>query len=89
MVSTENVGCKLLNTIKSIYVISLACIRVKRGESDYFRIDIGVRQECIMSPWLFNVYMKAVMKNLKMGMGRREEGGVRLASCMQMAWFVW
>ena len=27
-----------------------------------------------MSPWLFNVYMDEVMKELKMGMGRR---GVR------------
>ena len=27
-----------------------------------------------MSPWLFNVYMDAVMKEVKMGMGRR---GVR------------
>ena len=32
-----------------------------------FRIDSGVIQGCIMSPWLFNVYMKEV----KMGMGRR------------------
>ena len=28
-----------------------------------------------MSPWLFNVYMDAVIKEVKMGMGRR---GVRL-----------
>ena len=26
-----------------------------------------------MSPWLFNVYMDAAMKELKMGMGRRGE----------------
>ena len=34
----------------------------------------GVRQGCIMSPWLFIVYMDEVMKELKMLMGRR---GVR------------
>ena len=37
-------------------------------------IDSGVRQGCIMSPWLFHVYMDAVMKDVKMGMERR---GVR------------
>ena len=37
-----------------------------------FRIDSGVRKGCIMSPWLFNVYMYAVMKEMKMGMGGGE-----------------
>ena len=27
-----------------------------------------------MSPWLFNVYMGGVMKEVKMGIGRRGEG---------------
>ena len=26
--------------------------------------DSGVRQECIMSPWLFNLYMDAMMKEV-------------------------
>ena len=30
----------------------------------------GVRQQCIISPWLFNVYLDGVMKEVKMGMGR-------------------
>ena len=34
-------------------------------------IDSGVKQECIMSPWIFNVYIDEVMKEVKMGMGRR------------------
>ena len=32
--------------------------RVKGGESEGFRIDSGVRQGCIMSLWIFNVYRK-------------------------------
>ena len=32
--------------------------------SECFRVDSGVRQVCIMSSWLFNVYMNAVMKEL-------------------------
>ena len=63
---------KLLNSIKSMYINSLACIRVKGGESEYFRVDNGVRRECIISLWLFNIYMDAVMKEVKMEMGGGE-----------------
>ena len=66
-----DVGGKLFNGIKSMYVNNLACVRVKEGKSECFRIDIGVKQVCIMFPWLFSVYMDAVfMKEVKMGMGR-------------------
>ena len=34
---------KLLNGIKSMHVNSLACIRIKGGESEHFRINSGVR----------------------------------------------
>ena len=57
-----DVGGKLLNGIKSMYVNSLVCVRVKRGESECFKVNSGVRQGCIMSPWLFNAYMDAVIK---------------------------
>ena len=36
-------GDKLLNGINSMYVNSLTCVRVKRGESEGFRIDSSVR----------------------------------------------
>ena len=66
---------KLSNDKKSMYVKILACVRVEGSESECFRIDNVVRQGCIMSPWLFNVYMDALMKEVKMVMGRREESG--------------
>ena len=61
-----------MNGIKIIYVDSI-CVRVKGCKNDCFRIDNGVTEVRIMSPWLFNVYMDAVMKELKMGMGRGGE----------------
>ena len=56
-----DVGRKLLNGIKSIYVNSQSCVIVKGGGSECFRINSGV-------------YMDTVMKEVKMGMGR---SGVR------------
>ena len=69
-----NVGGKLLSGIKSMYIDNLACVRIKKAESEWFRIDSGLRQGCIMSPWLFNIYMNALMKEVKGEMGRK---GVR------------
>ena len=79
-----DVSSKLLNGIKSIYVNSLAFIRVQGGEGKCFRIESCVRQDCIMSPELFDAYMDPVMKEMKMGIGRIEENGDCLESCMQI-----
>ena len=49
-----------------------------------FKIDSGVKQGYIMSPWLFNIYFNTVMKEVKMGMERR---GDYLSSGKKMAWF--
>ena len=57
--------------IKSLHASSLPSIRVKGGESECFSVDIGVRQGCIMFPWIFNVYMDAVMKEVKMRKWRK------------------
>ena len=50
------------------------------GESEQFRIESWLRQRYIMFPWVFNVYMDAVIREVKMGMGRRGvrflEGGI-------------
>ena len=58
------VNGRLLNGIKSLYDESEACVRVNRTESEWFKIENGVRQGCVLSPWLFNIYMDGVMKEL-------------------------
>ena len=57
--------------IKSTYVESLTCVRVKGDESERFMVPPGVKQNCIMSPGIFNVHKDAVMNEEKMGMGRK------------------
>ena len=44
-----NVKRKLLDGIKSMYVDSLACVRVKGRMHERFRIDSGLIQVCFMS----------------------------------------
>ena len=43
MLRMYDVGIKLLSGIKSMYVNSSACVRVKGHEGDQFRMDSGMR----------------------------------------------
>ena len=35
---------------------------VRMDVSDRFPVNEGLRQGCVMSPWLFNVYMDGVVR---------------------------
>ena len=66
------VGGELLSAVRAFYVDSNACVRIDGVESESFEIGVGVRQGCVMSPWLFNIFMDGVMKEVKMRI--RNEG---------------
>ena len=44
---------------------SKACVKIGGKLSEYCDVKVGVRQGCVMSPWLFNVYMDGVIKEVK------------------------
>ena len=59
------VGGRLLKAVKSLYENSRACVRVGNEVSDWFNVGVGVRQGCVMSPWLFNLYMDGVVREVE------------------------
>ena len=44
---------KHIKIIKSIYLNSSCCIKTENGNSEFFNIETGARQGCILSPFLF------------------------------------
>ena len=40
-----------------------ATVRTRHGKTDWFKIGKGVRQSCILSPCLFNIYAEYLMRN--------------------------
>ena len=55
------VGGKLLKAVQSFYIDSRACVLVGNYVSERFPVNVVLRQGCVMSPWLFNVYMDGVV----------------------------
>ena len=43
---------------------SRACVRVGNDVSEWFPVNVRLRQGCVMSPWLFNVYMDGVVREV-------------------------
>ena len=53
---------KDLNLITNLYWQQTASIKTEDGQSSSFSIKRGVRQGCVISPSLFNVYTENIFK---------------------------
>ena len=49
--------------LKNLYPGQEATVRTGHGTTDWFQIGKGVRQGCILSPYLFNFYVEYIMRN--------------------------
>ena len=49
--------------LRNLYAGQEATVRTGYGTTDWFQIGKGVRQGCILSPCLFNLYAEYIMKN--------------------------
>ena len=49
--------------LRNLYAGQEATVRTGRGTTDWFQIERGVFQGCILSPCLFNLYEKYIMRN--------------------------
>ena len=52
----------LIELIHNLYEGQAACVRTEKGNSDWFSLGQGVRQGCILSPSLFNLYAEFIMR---------------------------
>ena len=49
--------------LRNLYADQEATVRIGHGTTDCFQIGKGVRQGCILSPCLFNLYAEYIMRN--------------------------
>ena len=53
-----------------------ATVRTGHGTADWFQIGKGVRQDCILSPCLFNLYTEYIMRNTGL---EEAQAGIKIA----------
>ena len=49
--------------LRKLYAGQKATVRTGHGKTDWFQIGKGVRQDCILSPCLFNLYAEYIMRS--------------------------
>ena len=59
-----------------IYAGQEAIVRTGHGTTDWFQIGKGVRQGCILSPCLFNLYAEYIMRNAGL---EEAQAGIKIA----------
>ena len=59
----DHLTCLLKNLYAGQEETELLPVRTGHGTTDWFQIGKGVRQGCILSPCLFNLYAEYIMRN--------------------------
>ena len=59
-----------------LYAGQEATDRTGHGTTDWFQIEKGVRQVCILSPCLFNLYAEYIMRNAGL---EEAQAGIKIA----------
>ena len=75
----------IIHLIKDLYDNQKAVVRTTYGMTDFFNIGQGVRQGCILSPHLFNVYSEKIMREALDGFKGSIKVGGRTVSNLRYA----
>ena len=62
--------------LRNLYAGQEATVRTGHGTTDWFQIGKGVRQGCILSPCLFNLYSEYIMRNTGL---EKAQDGIKIA----------
>ena len=62
--------------LRNLYAGQEATVRTEHGTTDWFQIGKGVRQGCILSPYLFNLHAEYIMRNAELD---KAQAGIKIA----------
>ena len=62
--------------LRNLYAGQEATVRTGHGTTDWVQIGKGVCQGCILSPWLFNLYVEHILQNARLD---EAQAGIKIA----------
>ena len=62
--------------LRNLYAGQEATVRTGHGKTDWFQMEKGVRQGCILSPYLFNSFAEYIMRNAGL---EEAQAGIKIA----------
>ena len=66
----------LTSLLRNLYAGQEATVRTGHGTTDWFQIGKGVRQGCILSPYLLNLHAEYIMRNAGL---EEAQAGIKIA----------
>ena len=66
----------LTGLLRNLYAGQEATVRTGHGTTDWFQIQKGICQGCILSPCLFNLYAEYIMRNAGLD---EAQAGIKIA----------
>ena len=58
------ISTNLIRVIKNLYDKATSAVLFNGSIGDWFRTKVGVRQECLLSPTLFNIFLERIMTDV-------------------------
>ena len=80
-----NISANLVRTIEQLYDKATSAVQMNGSIGEWFRTTVGIRQGCLLSPTLFNIYLERIMSDAleehdgKVSIGGRNNTNLRFA----------
>ena len=80
-----NISANLVRTIEQLFDKATSAVQMNGSIGEWFRTTVGVRQGCLLSPTLFNIYLERIMSDAleehdgKVSIGGRNITNLRFA----------
>ena len=65
MMRAINIDEKIVKIMENLYAETECAIIINGHLTEWFEVKVGVRQGCLLSPTLFNIFLEFVMSELK------------------------